>query len=51
MASAAELRAEAAHLRDLLREVTDPAASTAIKEMVDELESRAKETANGSGDQ
>ena len=47
MASATELREEAAHLRTLLLSVTDPAASAAIREMIDELESRAKELDNG----
>lgn len=47
MASAAELRAEAAHLRAVLRGVTDPAASAAIEEMIAELESQAKEMDNG----
>jgi hypothetical protein len=43
----AELRAEAAHLRALLRKVTDPAASAAISEMIAELESQAKAMDNG----
>lgn len=47
MASAAELRAEIAHLRNVLRLVTDPATSTAIEEMITELESQAKEMDNG----
>jgi len=47
MASAAELRAEFAHLRNVLRLVTDPATSTVIEEMIAELESRAKEMDDG----
>jgi hypothetical protein len=47
MTSTAELRAEAEHMRALLRGVSDPAASAAIEEMIDELESRAKEMDNG----
>ena len=47
MASATELREEAAHLRTLLLSVTDPAALAAIREMIDELENRAKEMDNG----
>ena len=47
MASAAKLREEVAHLRTLLRTVTDPAASAAIEEMIAELESQAKEMDNG----
>jgi hypothetical protein len=47
MALAAELRAEAARLRELLRAVSDPAASAAIMEMIDELEGRAKAMDNG----
>ena len=47
MATAAELRAEVAHLRAILRGVSDPDASAAIRAMIDELESRAKELDNG----
>lgn len=47
MATAAELRAEAAHLRTVLRGVTDPAASAAIRAMIEELENRAKASDNG----
>lgn len=46
MATAAELRAEVARLRALLREMSDPATEAAIMDLIDELESRAK--ANGS---
>ena len=47
MASAADLRAEVTHLRVLLLGVSDPAASAAIREMIDELESRAKALDDG----
>jgi len=47
MATAAELRAEAAHLRAILGRVGDPDVSAAIRAMIEELESRAKETDNG----
>jgi hypothetical protein len=47
MATAAELRAEAARLRAILGGVGDADVSAAIRAMIDELESRAKETDNG----
>ena len=47
MATAAELRAEAAHLRTILRGVSDPDASAAIRAMIDELEDQAREMDNG----
>jgi hypothetical protein len=46
MTSAVELRAEVERLRVLLRAMSDPAAAAAIRDMIEELESRAK--ANGS---
>jgi hypothetical protein len=46
MISAAKLRAEASRLRDFLPEVSDPATVAAIKDMIDELESWAKEMTN-----
>src|SRR5690348_17151393 len=49
MTSAAELRAEAGRLRNLLARVeADPAEVAAMQAMIDELESRAKEMDNGS---
>jgi hypothetical protein len=47
MASAAELRAEAARLRRFVDKVTDPAESAAIMAMIEELEGRAKAKGNG----
>jgi hypothetical protein len=47
MATAAELRAEAARLRRFVDRVTDPAESAAIIAMIEELEGRAKVTDNG----
>jgi len=47
MATAAELRAEAARLRVILSGVYDPAASAAIRKMIAELDGRAKEMDNG----
>jgi hypothetical protein len=47
MATAAELRAEAASLRIILGRVSDAAESAAIRAMIDELESRAKAMDNG----
>lgn len=47
MATAAELRAQAARLRSTLNTVSDPAEWGAIKTMIDELEARAKELDNG----
>ena len=47
MATAAGSRAEVAHLRTLLRGVSDPGASAAIRAMIDELEDQASEIDNG----
>ena len=47
MPTAAELRAEAACLRDFVDNVTDPAESAAIVSMIEELEGRAKVMDNG----
>lgn len=47
MATAAELRADAARLRSISARVSDPAELAAIKAMIDELEGRAKEMDNG----
>jgi hypothetical protein len=47
MATATELRDEAARLRSMLGRVTNPEELAAIQEMIDELEGRAKETDNG----
>ena len=47
MPTTAELRAEAACLRDFVDKVTDPAESAAIVAMIEELEGRAKVMDNG----
>jgi hypothetical protein len=47
MPTAAELRAEAACLRDFVDNVNDPAESAAIVAMIEELEGRAKVIDNG----
>jgi hypothetical protein len=48
MSKSAELRAEIAHLRALLRDVTDEEARNAVLEMIGELERRAHDLDNGS---
>ena len=45
--TAAELRAEAQHLRRLARFVTDARAFAEITKMIEELEQRAREAENG----
>jgi hypothetical protein len=45
--TAAELRAEAQHLRRLARFVTDAQALAEINKMIEELEQRAREAENG----
>ena len=47
MSTAAEMRAELAHLRAILCRMSDPDAAEAIRAMIDELESRAKAMDNG----
>jgi hypothetical protein len=47
MASAAELRAEAAWLRETLKNATNREELAAIQVMIDELERRAKMMDNG----
>ena len=47
MATAAELRAEAACLRGFVGRVTDPAEAAAIEAMIAELEGRARKMDNG----
>ena len=47
MASAVELREEAARLRNVLGKLTNHEERVAIQAMIDELESRAKEMDNG----
>jgi len=47
MASAAELRAEAAWLRETLKNATNREELAAIQAMIDELEGRAKAMDNG----
>ena len=47
MKTAGELRAEAQRLRDLARGVTDLDVLDAIRELVEELEARAREVENG----
>jgi hypothetical protein len=48
MAKSPELRAEIAHLRILLRDITDQRARRAVLDMIRELEQRARELDNGS---
>ena len=43
MITGGEHRAEAARLRDLARDVTDPALLIALRDMINELEARARE--------
>jgi hypothetical protein len=50
MATAAELRAEVARLRVILRAMSDPAAAEEIMDMIAELERQAKAKANGATD-
>ena len=47
MATADELRAEAALMREFARTVTDPEVLAEIHAMVDEWERRAREQSNG----
>jgi len=47
MATAAELRAEAARLRIILRTMNDPGVAEAIMDMIAELDRQAKAKANG----
>jgi hypothetical protein len=47
MKTAGELRAEAEHLRDLARSVGDSYLFEAIRELIEELEARARELENG----
>ena len=49
MATAAELRADAARMREFARTVTDLEVLFEINEMIVELERRAREMANGHG--
>lgn len=48
MKTAGDFRAEAAHLRELAKGVTDDAALRAIHEMIAEREARARALENGS---
>ena len=47
MGKAAELRAEAARLREFVQSVTAPEVRDEIELMIAELESRARQTDNG----
>ena len=47
MKTAAALRAEAQHLRELARNITDPQTLIEIQALVQELERRARERDNG----
>ena len=47
MATAAELRAEAARMREFAHTVTDPDVLAEIHAMVEEWERRAREQGNG----
>ena len=49
MAIAAELRADAARMREFARTVTDPEILEEINLMIAELERRAREIGNGDG--
>lgn len=48
MKTAGDFRAEADRLRELARSVIDPDALTALQDMIEELEARARELDNGS---
>jgi hypothetical protein len=48
MKTAGDFRAEAEHLRELAKGVTDAALLQAMHEQIDELEARARELENGS---
>ena len=48
MRTAGEFRAEAERLRGLAREVTDPVTLEALRELIGELEARARDLENGS---
>jgi hypothetical protein len=50
MKTAGELRAEADHLRDMTRRVSDPVLLEAIRELIEELEACAREADNGAQD-
>jgi hypothetical protein len=50
MSRSGELRAEIAHLRNFLRDVTDQRARRAVLDMIRELEQRARELDNGSAE-
>ena len=47
MKTAGEFRADAERWRDLARRVSDPDLLVMIKEMIEELEARARELENG----
>jgi hypothetical protein len=47
MRTAGELRAESEHLRDLARSVSDADVLEKIRELIEELEARARELENG----
>jgi hypothetical protein len=47
MKTAGELRAEAQHLRDIARSVTDSDLVEQIRELIEELETRAREVEDG----
>jgi hypothetical protein len=48
MKTTGELRAEAARLRELVRTVRDPVLLEEMRELIEELEARARELDNGS---
>jgi hypothetical protein len=50
MKTAGELRAEADHLRDVARRVSDPRLLEAIRELIEELEASARDVENGAQD-
>jgi hypothetical protein len=47
MTTAGELRAEAERLRDIGRGVSDSVLLEALRELIEELEARAREVENG----
>lgn len=47
MKTAGEFRAEAQRLRDVARSVRNPDLLEAIRELIEELEARAREVENG----
>lgn len=47
MNTAGDYRAEAERLRELTKDMTDPEALAAMRDMIEELEARARDLENG----